>query len=335
MNIIKISGKFLDQPILVKKFERSVPYILTGLGSGYCIKETLNADKKNRKRTFISSGITMAATITSAIAAPKIASKIFNNSADTTMTLRETVNNNRGLIYDFVHNNKISESLKNILIKERGKIFGFKNFYKVVNELEATAKGKEFLNNIVPEPENISSSDIFSKIGELSLIGLIPVMGGIAGGIAGDSLTTKNWKAKIPDTIKEGAYQYLANLFLCHIGAGMALGVMEKLHIKSKTARAVGMIFGILTTGVIGGSAIANLIGQKIINPILHNNDTKGLYSERKPEAIDIGLHLDDIATVAVMSGLKWIEPALPIMYSVSGYRAGIGYRNGTNDVKD
>jgi hypothetical protein len=42
-----------------------------------------------------------------------------------------------------------------------------------------------------------------------------------------------------------------------------------------------------------------------------------------------MGLHLDDVATVAVMSGLKWIEPALPILYSISGYRAGIGYRNG------
>lgn len=49
---------------------------------------------------------------------------------------------------------------------------------------------------------------------------------------------------------------------------------------------------------------------------------------ERKPEVIDISLHTDDIATVAVLSGLKWIEPALPIMYSISGYRSGIGYRN-------
>ena len=28
------------------------------------------------------------------------------------------------------------------------------------------------------------------------------------------------------------------------------------------------------------------------------------------------------------MSGLKWIEPALPILYGISGYRTGIGYRN-------
>ena len=57
----------------------------------------------------------------------------------------------------------------------------------------------------------------------------------------------------------------------------------------------------------------------------------KGIYNEHKPEALDIGLHTDDIATVAVMSGLKWIEPALPIMYAISGYRAGIGYRNVNN----
>ncbi len=61
------------------------------------------------------------------------------------------------------------------------------------------------------------------------------------------------------------------------------------------------------------------------------HNSKKGFYYERKPEALDISLHIDDIATIAVLSGLKWIEPALPILYSISGYRAGIGYRNGNN----
>ena len=53
------------------------------------------------------------------------------------------------------------------------------------------------------------------------------------------------------------------------------------------------------------------------------------LNSERTTEILDICLHSDDIATIAVMSGLKWMEPALPILYGISGYRAGIGYRNG------
>ena len=49
---------------------------------------------------------------------------------------------------------------------------------------------------------------------------------------------------------------------------------------------------------------------------------------ERKPELIDLGMYTDDIATVALLSGLKWIEPSLPFLYSISGYKSGIGYRN-------
>ena len=204
----------------------------------------------------------------------------------------------------------------------------FKEIKTLCNEFNESSK-KEFLNKLIPEPENITSKEIFSEIGRLSILGLIPVIGGVFGGIWGDKMSTKYWKEKIPNKIKEGAYQYLANIFLCNIGAGAALALMERANVKSKGQRAFGMVGGIVTTGVIGGSAIANLIGNKFINPMFGGEKSQKLYSERKPEALDIGLHTDDIATVAVMSGLKWIEPALPIMYSISGYRAGIGYRNG------
>ena len=56
----------------------------------------------------------------------------------------------------------------------------------------------------------------------------------------------------------------------------------------------------------------------------------KDLNNERHPEAVDLSLHVDDIASVGFLSGFKWIGPVLPLLYSVSGYRAGIGYRNGT-----
>ena len=35
MNPFKIVGKYLDQPILVAKFERKVPYLLAGGGALY------------------------------------------------------------------------------------------------------------------------------------------------------------------------------------------------------------------------------------------------------------------------------------------------------------
>lgn len=323
MSFFKIAGKFLDQPLLVANFQKKVPYILAGGGAIYTAHQVKHAEKDNKSKTLLNTGITMTFTILSALLAPQITNKLFKTSGKTISKIKKE---NSKLIDTFLKETNTSQTTKKILEKAKEKPLKFKEIKHLDQNIN-----KEFLNKLIPNPENITSKEIFSEIGRLSLLGLIPVIGGIFGGIAGDMVTTSDWRSKIPNKIKEGAYQYLANIFLCNIGAGVALGIMEKAGVKNKTTRAAGMIGGIITMGILGGSAIANAISNKIINPICGENTKKGLYSERRPEALDIGLHTDDIATVAVMSGLKWIEPALPIMYSISGYRAGIGYRNVNN----
>lgn len=325
MNILKIAGKFLDQPLLVAKFNKTVPYLLTAGGTAYCVHSTKQAKQENKKDVATKTIITMGFTIATALIAPKIADKLFDKQ---TLKIKDIKKANAAIVDNFFKNNQVEAETKKILNKTKEKVLSFEEIKYIQENAKKNTNLKDLLNKIIPNPENITSKDIFSEIGRLSILGFIPVIGGIFGGILGDKLTDENWKQKIPNKIKEGAYQYLANIFLCNIGAGIALGIMEKCKVTSKTGRALGMIAGILTTGVIGGSAIANAIGNKLINPLFGEKQQKGLYSERKPEALDIGLHVDDIATVAVMSGLKWIEPALPIMYSISGYRAGIGYRN-------
>ncbi len=249
--------------------------------------------------------------------------------------LKKIQNEQTQLINNFLSNNKVSEKSGSILNKMKTKIATPENIKTLTEEFQNNSNGLKLIDDLIPEPKNISAKEIFGEIGRLSLMGFLPVAGGIGGGILGDKITDEKWKEKVPNKIKEGTYQYLANIFLCNVGAGAALGIMEKLNIRSKAQRAAGMVAGILITGVFGGSAIANFLSKKLIDPLIgkktENNNT--LYDERKPEALDIGLHTDDIATVAVMSGLKWIEPALPILYSISGYRAGIGYRNG-NEAK-
>lgn len=332
MNTLKIAGKFLDQPMLVAKFHNAVPTILTAGAAAYTTKEIAHAPQEKRKKAAIRIGTTMAFTVASALAAPKITNKLFKDADEIPKSIKELKKDATGLVEDFLKKNQIDEKSKQLLEKAKENILKYKEVKTLFKNFENNKNGKELLNKLIPDPENIDSKEIFSEIGRLSVFGLIPVLGGITGGIIGDKLTTDKWKKKIPDKIKEGSYQYLANIFLCNIGAGGALAIMEKLNIRSKGHRAIGMIGGIIATGVIGGSTIANLIGNKIINPLFehgHKHKKEHLFDERKPEPLDIGLHTDDIATVAVMSGLKWIEPALPIMYSVSGYRAGIGYRNG------
>ena len=356
MNNLQVLGKFLDQPILVSKFQKTVPAILTGAGIAYTVSETSKAKPKDKKETAVKTGITMGVTIASALAAPHIASAISKRALPD--TLKTVTARNKELVDTFIKSNKLDKTTQTILNKGKDKVLNFKEVKNLFKNLKQKDGGKEFLEKLIPSPQNISAKDIFSEIGYLSIYGAVPVVGGIAGGITADRVTDKNnWKKKVPDKIKEGSYQYLANIFMCNVGAGAALGLLEKAGITSKGARAAGMTAGIVATGIIGGSKIANVISKKIIDPICKKitdkNEKEKYYDildidflnkkspdyiqrmtmpkpekERTPEVLDIGLHTDDIATVSLLSGLKWIEPALPIMYTLSGYRAGIGYRN-------
>lgn len=317
MNNLKIFGKYLDQPNLIKKVEKNMPVLLVSGGSIYITNECLKTPKEERKNKFKQQGVTMLGVVLSSLLAPKITNKIFKNANVINDTF---INKNINLL---MNKKNIDEHTKQILLKSKDKILSFneiKYLFKNIKDIEA----KNILNNVIQAPVETSSKEIFSEIGRLSLFGAIPVIGGVASGIIGDKIIDKNYKEKIPNKIKEGIYQYLANIFLCNIGAGLSLMTLEKLNIKSKSMRVIGMITGIAITGVIFGSKIANYIGDNIINKYIFK--TKN-HEKRKPEPLDICLHTDDIATVAVMSGLKWIEPTLPMLYSISGYRAGIGYR--------
>ena len=319
MSPINAIGKYLDQPLLTAKINKNVPAMLT-IGAGTVFANTIkNSPQNERKKNALKLGATLAATVVSAVMAPKIAAYVTGRAA--TKSLSQIKKFNTRIVDEYVNNHKVNENLKNILIKAKENVLSLKE----VKELFGDKKLSKIANALIPPPDNISSKDIFREIGWLSIYGAIPVLGGITGGIIGDKLTEKKWKDKVPNKLKEGVYQYLANIFLCNIGAGAALAVLEKSDIKSKGARCLGMLTGILLTGVIGGSVIANYIGKKVINPLVSKDNKNDV---RTPELLDLSLHTDDIATISLLSGLKWIEPSLPLLYSVSGYRAGIGYRN-------
>jgi len=316
MTKISAVGKYLDQPILTAKLSKHLPLILTGTAGGFLANKLYKTPSENRKKEGGKTAVILAGTVISAIFAPKIASKLTGRKLPP--TVKEVMKSNAEIVDKFVKNN-VNSDLNNILEKSKTKLLSLDEIKKLFE------KNKNLADELIPPPDNIQAKDIFKEIGYLSIYGAIPVLGGIAGGVAADKIYEDNWKENIPNKVKEGVYQYLANIFLCNIGAGMALGILEKMKITSKSARCLGMIGGILATGVIGGSIIANFIGNKLINPVM-SKDCKS--ENRRPELLDLTLHTDDIATVSLLSGLKWIEPSLPLLYSISGYRAGIGYRN-------
>lgn len=325
INKIRSFGKFLDQPMLIAKFERAMPGLMLAGGIGALSKinhdiYSKTSDKNKQKKLMVQRSIVLTSAVISALLAPKVAGKIFSKR-DKLPSIKQVKDINTKLVNNFISKNKPDNEVAKVLNKAKEKVLSLNETETIFNKI----KDKNFLEKLIPDPISPTSNEIIRDIGYLSVYGATPVLGGVLGGIAADTVVGEDIKKTIPNKIKEGVYQYLANIFMCNIGAAAGLGILEAANIKSKAARAGAMIAGIILTGIIGGSKIANFISKNFIDKFSKQKENS---KERTPEPIDLFLHTDDIATVSVLSGLKWIEPALPVLYSISGYRAGIGYRN-------
>lgn len=334
-NGAKVFGKYLDQPALVEKLYNAMPAVLTGAAAGYGIYDTMKTPAEQRRKKAIKNASVLGFTVASALLATrglKIKGKqIFEGIIE----LPEK--DPQGLAQTLTK--PLSEKAKKLVEKvNEEKVLKFNEVKELMKEFKTDLKDEKLISKVIPDAE---SEAPFADLLKLSWLGLIPVLGGIAGGVVGDKLTKDDWKKQFPDKIKEGTYQYLNNIALCNVGAGLGALAMNAFNVKSKTARFAAMLTGVLGVGLVAGSAIANFVGKNFINPLFNKDKNhphehkpikemlKNLNSERHPEALDVSLHIDDIASVGFVSGLKWIGPVLPALYSVSAYRAGIGYRNG------
>lgn len=334
--------KYVDQPMILNKLDQKMPSLLIGAGGAYGLVDSFKhakKDKKHSKKRFIQNAIVISSTIGASLLGTrglKIGNKKIFNGLMERVHFSELQKVQTEAVDKFLQTNKIKDNtILQALEAAKLKELSSKQIEILKDKLPTSPAKQELFSVILPEKKNLNSKEIFSEIKRLSLLGLIPVVGGVTGGIAADIATHTNNRKGTADKVKEGLYQYLANIFLCNVGAGTALFLSEKLEkhkvIKPLTPmkKLAVILAGITSTGIIGGSYIANFVSKKVINPLFgEKRNSKGIYSERKPEALDIALHADDIATAGILSGFKWIEPALPFMYFISGYRAGIGYRN-------
>lgn len=355
---IKVFGKFLDQPKLIHQLNSISSKALIGGAIGYGLYDTSKVPENQKTKRFIKNVLVLSLTIGSALMCLKglkiNGHRIFHgilsghhphHHGEKTIDLIKKFFTKNG--------NQLDDLTKNLLEKTQSKILSLSEVKKLYSSVLKFPDGKALLDRLIPDPHAHGYKEIIKEIKNLSLLGLIPVIGGISGGVIGDMLTEKDWKPQIKNKLKEGFYQYLANIFLCNVGAGLSLFAMDKIGIKSKPVKLAGMLGGIVITGIIFGSAIANYISLRVINPICEkgftqaakdllsgktkNKETitlKNINKERHPEFLDAILHLDDVATAGFLAGFKWIESVLPVFYTISAYRAGMGYRNGHSHFK-
>ena len=347
---MKISsiGKFIDQPLIVNSLQRKMPAILIGSATAFGVYDTFKKPKEERKTAAAKNAITLAVTVAASLLGTrglKIKGKRIIPGLMENVPKSDVVKKQTDAINDFIKTSTPKDNeILTILNKAKTKILNLKEADTLISKIPEDTKGKQELFNVIfSQNKDITSKEIFSEIGRLSLMGAVPVAGGITGGMLADKVTKTETKESKANKIKEGVYQYLANIFMCHVGAAGALLASEHVQKAGKLqklppTKKLGVILGGITaTGIIGGSYIANFISKKFLDPMFdkdkhHKGHGKSLYAERKPEPLDVALHADDIATAGVLSGFKWIEPALPIMYLISGYRAGTGYRNNNKD---
>lgn len=342
---VSATGKFLDQPLLISKLSKQTPKILVGAALAYGIHDTLKAPKEERKNRAIKNatvlGAVVAASLTSAFGLKIGKKQIFQGLVDIKKP-ENIMKDNIFAVDKFLKNNTVSNKTKLALNKAKEGILSLKDTKEVLKLKNGKYQGTEELyDTLFSKKEDLNAKEIFKETGRLSILGLMPVASGVLGGIAAEKITGENTQKSTSNKIKEGTYQFLANIFMCNVGAAGALFTAERLQKAGKIKALspmgkLGVIMsGIFAAGIIGGSYVANWIGEKVLDPLFNDKKAdkeKRLYQERKPEILDMALHSDDIATAGVLSGFKWIEPMLPLMYTISGYRAGTGYRNGENN---
>ncbi len=335
MKITSIT-KFLDQPLLSSKLGEKMPLLMSSTALLFATKDIFEKPKDERKKSAIKNIIIMACICSSTILGCKFirinGEKLINN-----LSSNEILKKQNAQISKFILENKIeSERVKQILNKAKTKFLNpNETDFLLSNINHKKDSSTELINSLFGTKDSVSSKEIFNEISKLSILGFIPVISGIFGGILSDKITNEYTNEKTVNKFKEGFYQFFANIFLCNLGAATFLYTAEKMNqagiIKSLSApkKTLAILCGILAVGVVGGSYIANFVSNKIVHPIINKyKKTNYEYQYRKPEAIDIALHTDDIATAGILSGVKWIEPLLPIMYLISGYRAATGYTN-------
>ncbi|MDH4380183.1 MAG: hypothetical protein QE263_09810 [Vampirovibrionales bacterium] len=220
---------------------------------------------------------------------------------------------------------------------------------------QAKERVVDWMNVITQGPGNATSEHMREELVDLAKMGGVPILGGIAGGLLGDLITKDNWVSKLKDKVNEGVFQWGANITLCNVGGAAFLWVAEQsawLQRQNKMlSQMLPLVSGIAIVGIAGGSAIANFLSENFIHPLIYGGPAqvgktlkerwsnggvsglfKDLYRHRKFEPLDAGMHVDDFASAAVVSGFGIVEPFLALLYTLSGIRAGIGYRNGEKD---
>jgi hypothetical protein len=136
------------------------------------------------------------------------------------------------------------------------------------------------------------------------------------------------------DVVKEGIFQYVANIVMCGMGAGLGLLVANAAGFtkQERPLLRFGTIVAGLAAGIATGAAIANPLCNVIERALPTSSPKEQTTTPNKKgrtlEWQDAILHVDDIPTAFSVAGVQALKPLLPAFFIPSGLKAAVGYRN-------
>jgi len=320
-------GHWVDQPAIIRRAQK--PAVLVGALGGLALlaKDVFKAEPgEARRKVAIRDALVLGATAVGTLAAYKV---FMRKDADVLLPKLKELGE-RGYDAAFLKlakkEVKSRQEIDTLVTAIRGKAQGRK----------AIAADTDLVFPRAPEPTMLE--DLKDEIAPFALVGLASCLSGFGGGLLANKINGTGGKEETSRMMKEGVFQFIANIFMCAVGAMIGLSVVNNKFkpVHNKIAR-VGVVGAGLSLGILGGGAIANTIGARWINPLINKFGSGGAQTanqppqndKRKIEFWDAILHLDDVPTAMVFAGVEILRPFIPLFFAFSGYRTGIGYRNG------
>jgi hypothetical protein len=359
-------SNFIDQRAVVQKAGAPVNSMMLAAGAAYTGWNAYKAKPEDRRKTLIRDVLVL----TAAIGGSVLAAKRFKPIAEEGELLVESALKNLGILKEkgsltqgakdfqdaFGHTPLLDTLKKHFKGFKEKDTLTTKDLETLYDKIAATSKvGKEKVGQVFEMLFDNGEGFKQEMLEALKFFGIggIGVLSGIGGGLLANKINGVNDRDAVPNMIKEGIFQFVANIALCAVGAGAALCLLNADQwAPGKTAKRIagnftgfvnnsplkklyrtGIVMMGLCLGIFGGSHIANYVGQKYVNPLLDKLQGKQPSPEqstgkRKLEVCDMMLHMDDVPTAMAIAGTAVLGPWIIPFFPISGYRAGIGYRN-------
>lgn len=361
LNNVRIYGSFVEQPKVIQTVGKYAAWIGGAGGIGAITgMDVMNAPPEERQKVLKRDALVLGATALGTWAAAKkfMTLPTDKNATDAVEHFVDEMQEGLGTLKKPEAYTALKAELESLRGQVQLKTKDFRNIITTIEKHSETAK-EDLAKLFEPEEtfpgwrekgkELIQSADYrtgkeegeLRKMGNFFVVGGLSVISGLLGGVAANKVNGVKDKNATVNMIKEGVFQFIANIALCAVGAASAILLMapyqeffSKLGWTGKGLKTVGILGG-LSLGIFGGGVIANKLGTHVINPLCDKLQGKAPQpvtdpnqGKRKIEFWDAILHLDDVPTAMALAGLEIVEPFIPLFFAFSGYRTGIGYRN-------